>query len=229
MYRWFDTGNDGWFNGSFVFSYINKNCRKHAIFAPLHRLIMRKFVRYFFQGLLVVVPVVITGWVIYKLVHYFGSLFAQYDSIVHPYADPFIFLLLVVFLIFLVGLLATNYLARIFWREMEKLFEKAPLIKVIYSSIKDVLTAFIGNKKKFNRPVLVVTNIQTNIKEMGFITQDDLRSIGFGKDHVAVYFPVSYSFSGRLLIVPAELVKPLDIPASDAMKFIVSGGVTEIH
>ncbi|TND10507.1 MAG: hypothetical protein FD123_149 [Bacteroidetes bacterium] len=189
---------------------------------------MRKFTRYFLQGLLVVVPVAITGLVLYKMVVYIGMLFGRFDMIVHPYADPIIFTVLLILLIFLVGLLATNYLARFFWREMERIFEKAPLVKIIYSSIKDFLSAFIGNKKRFNKPVLVTTNVQSNIQEMGFITQDDLTKIGLGRDKVAVYLPVSYSISGRLVIVPAASVQPLDIPSSDAMKFIVSGGVADV-
>lgn len=189
---------------------------------------MRKFIRYFLQGLVVVVPVVVTGWVLYKIVSYIGALFGRFDVLVNPYADPFIIGLIVILIIFLVGLLATNYLARFFWREMEKLFERAPLVKIIYSSIKDFLSAFIGTKKRFNRPVLVTTNVQSNIEEIGFITQDDLRALGLGREKVAVYMPISYAISGRLIIVPALQVKPLDVPAADAMKFIVSGGVSEI-
>lgn len=189
---------------------------------------MRKFTRYFLQGLLVIVPVAITAFVLFKIVQYIGALFGRFDMIVHPYADPVIFTVLLILLIFLVGLLATNYLARIFWREMEKLFERAPLVKIIYSSIKDVLSAFIGNKKRFSKPVLVTTNIESHIQEMGFITQDDLSRIGLDKNKVAVYIPVSYSISGRLVIVPASQVQALDIPAADAMKFIVSGGVADM-
>jgi len=190
---------------------------------------MRKFARYFLQGLVVVVPVVVTGWVIYKLITYIGGLFTRFEIIVHPYADPIIIGALAILLIFLVGLLATNYLARIFWREMEKLFERAPIIKIIYSSIKDFIGAFLGNKKRFNRPVLVTTNVQSGIQEVGFITQDDLSSMGIGRDRVAVYMPISYSISGRVIIVPTERVQVLDVPPADAMKFIVSGGVSDIN
>ena len=90
------------------------------------------------------------------------------------------------------------------------------------------MNAFAGNKKRFTKPVLVLTNPQANIEEIGFITQDDLSDWGI-KEKVAVYLPYSYSFSGRLVIVPKEQIKPIDTDGSDAMKFIVSGGVTDVE
>ena len=107
--------------------------------------------------------------------------------------------------------------------------ENAPVIKHIYSPVKDFMGAFVGNKKKFTKPVLVLTNPAAGIEEMGFITHEDMLEFGL-KDKVAVYMPHSYAFSGRLFIVPKEKIKPLnDITGSDAMKFIVSGGVTDVN
>lgn len=189
---------------------------------------MGKIFRYFLQGLLVIVPVAITFFVVYKIVRWVALLFGRFETVVHPYADPFIFLLIGLLLIVLVGWIASNYLARFVLRRIEDLIEQAPLIKIIYSWIKDFLSAFIGSKKRFNRPVLVTTNIQSNIRELGFITQDDLSELGLGKEVVAVYLPISYAISGKLIIVPVAQVQPVDVPAADAMKFIVSGGVTEI-
>ena len=102
-----------------------------------------------------------------------------------------------------------------------------PLIKHIYSPIKDFMNAFMGNKKRFTKPVLVLTNPQANIQEIGFITQDDLSEWDI-KDKIAVYLPLSYSFSGKLIIVPKEQISPLKADGSEAMKFIVSGGVTDV-
>ena len=89
------------------------------------------------------------------------------------------------------------------------------------------MNAFMGNKKKFTKPVLVLTNPQANIQEVGFITQDDLTDWGIS-DKIAVYLPMSYSFSGRLVIIPKTQITILNIEGSEAMKFIVSGGVTEM-
>ena len=104
--------------------------------------------------------------------------------------------------------------------------EHAPFIRHIYSPIKDFTNAFVGNKKRFNKPVLVLTNPAAEIEEIGFITQEDLKDFHI-TDKVSVYLPMSYSLSGRLIIVPIKNVKPLRADAADTMKFVVSGGVTE--
>ena len=106
------------------------------------------------------------------------------------------------------------------------LMEKTPLLNLIYTSIRDLLSAFMGKEKKFNQPVLVKVNIISDLEKVGFITQRDLSDFGI-KDKVSVYFPHSYNFSGEMFIVPVEQVKPLNIPPSEAMKFVVSGGVAK--
>src|SRR5205823_2551377 len=109
-----------------------------------------------------------------------------------------------------------------------KLIDRAPLMKVIYSSVKDLISAFVGEKKRFNHPVLVTTERNSLIWRIGFITNDNLTNMGLNKDMVAVYIPFSYSFMGELIIVPIENVKPINASGTNMMKFIVSGGVTEI-
>lgn len=189
---------------------------------------MKSFFRHFIQGLVVLVPGSLTIFILYKAFGWVRGLFSNLDVLVHPYADPFIVLLLLVAAVFLVGFFASNVITRFFIEEAGKLIEKIPFVKHIYSPVKDFTSAFIGNKKRFDRPVLVQTNVQSNIREIGFVTNDDLNDFGIGKEFVAVYLPMSYAISGRLLIVPLDSVKPLDIPAAEAMKFIVSGGVSEV-
>jgi uncharacterized membrane protein len=99
------------------------------------------------------------------------------------------------------------------------------LIKLIYSSIKDLIGAFVGDKRKFNKPVLVTINKENNLHQIGFVTQEDLADLGLD-DMVAVYFPHSYAFSGNHFLVSRSSVKPLNISGPAAMKFIVSGGVS---
>ncbi|HEU4716604.1 MAG TPA: DUF502 domain-containing protein, partial [Bacteroidia bacterium] len=112
--------------------------------------------------------------------------------------------------------------------EAGRVIERIPVIRHIYSPLKDFTSAFIGNKKRFTHPVLVTTNAASNIREIGFVTGEDLSELGIAKEFVAVYIPMSYAISGRLLVVPKENITALDIPASEAMKFIVSGGVSEV-
>jgi len=106
---------------------------------------------------------------------------------------------------------------------------KIPIINLLFTSLKDILSAFVGKERKFSNPALVKINHLTNLEKLGFITQEDLSKIGVKDKKVAVYFPHSYNFSGELFIVPAEQVTPLDLPSSEIMKFIVSGGVIDIE
>jgi uncharacterized membrane protein len=96
---------------------------------------------------------------------------------------------------------------------------------MIYTSVKDLIGAFVGDKKSFDKPVLVTISPSSNIQVIGFITRESLENIGFS-DKVGVYLPQSYNFAGNLLVVPREQVTPLDVDSGDIMAFIVSGGVT---
>ena len=105
---------------------------------------------------------------------------------------------------------------------------RLPLVKIIYTALQDLFSAFVSDKKKFDKPVMVIVNKTSGLKKFGFITQEDLSQFGL-KDEVAVYLPHSYNFSGNLFVAPRENVILLDnISSSDTMKFIVSGGVTKI-
>ena len=109
---------------------------------------------------------------------------------------------------------------------MNRLIDKTPLLKLIYSSIRDLLSAFVGKERKFNKPVLVKVNLISDLEKIGFLTQEDLEDLGI-KDRVSVYFPHSYNFSGEMFIVPKEHVRPIDMSPADAMKFVVSGGAAK--
>jgi uncharacterized membrane protein len=105
---------------------------------------------------------------------------------------------------------------------------KTPLLKIIYSSVKDLIEAFVGEKKRFTQPVLVTMTREPVIQRIGFVTENDLTNLGIPLGKLAVYFPFSYGFNGQLFIVPAENVTPINASGTEMMKFIISGGVTEI-
>jgi uncharacterized membrane protein len=105
------------------------------------------------------------------------------------------------------------------------LINRIPFIKLIYSSIKDLIGAFVGDKRKFDKPVLVTINKENTLHQIGFVTQKTYPELGLA-DMVAVYFPHSYAFSGNHFLVPKESIKPLNISGPVAMKFIVSGGIS---
>ena len=189
---------------------------------------MKKIALYFIQGIIITVPVAITGIVVYKVVTWIASLFSMFGTIVSPVVDPFIILTIAILLIFLLGLLGSSIILRPLFSLFDNALEHTPFIKTVYSSIKDLLSAFVGSKKRFNKPVLVTINKENNIQQLGFITQEDLSELNIKKGHVAVYVPLFYSFSGNLLIVPADHITLVDASSAEVMKFIVSGGVTDI-
>jgi uncharacterized membrane protein len=188
---------------------------------------MTTILKYFFQGLLVFIPIGITVLLFFKLFQFFESLFSFAGFTSSSVLNTLISVAILIVFIILLGLLASSFVFKQLFSFLEEKLEHMPLIKHIYSPIKDFMNAFMGNKKRFTKPVLVLTNPLVNIQEIGFITQDDLSEWDI-KDKIAVYLPLSYSLSGKLIIVPKEFVSPLNADGSEAMKFIVSGGVTDV-
>jgi uncharacterized membrane protein len=111
---------------------------------------------------------------------------------------------------------------------VESLIERTPLLKLIYTSVKDLIEAFVGEKKRFTQPVLVTVNETPKIQRIGFVTDDDLTGIGIPTQYIAVYLPFSYGFNGQLLIVNAENITKINASGTEMMKFVISGGVSEV-
>jgi uncharacterized membrane protein len=86
----------------------------------------------------------------------------------------------------------------------------------------------MGKEKKLNKPVLFRISKDSDLERIGFITEADLSNLGIGAEKVAVYAPHSYNFSGNVYIVPVANITPLDVDASEAMKFVVAGGMVKI-
>jgi uncharacterized membrane protein len=179
--------------------------------------LFRRFIRYFFSGTLFIVPLTATAYFIYKSFQWLDDLLNL------PY--PGLGFAIIIFAITVFGYLTTNFAFKTLFDWFDHGMNKIPLVKLIYSAVKDLLGAFVGDKKKFNKPVLVRINKDNNLYQIGFITQSDLSDLGL-TDMVVVYFPHSYAFSGYHYFVSKENIKPLDIPGPTAMKFIVSGGVS---
>jgi uncharacterized membrane protein len=190
---------------------------------------MKKLFVYFVQGLLVTVPVGITVFILYSIFTSISSFFNSFGTILSPIFDPIIFISIAFVLIIIMGMLGSSIILKPIFSLLENAIEHTPVIKTIYSSIKDVLSAFVGNKKSFDKPVMVTINKENNIKQLGFITHEDLLVLGERQGTVAVYVPLSFSFSGNTLIVPFENVESVNAKSAEVMKFIVSGGVTEIN
>jgi len=192
----------------------------------------KKLLNYFLNGLLLSVPLAVVLYVTYQLFIFMDDLILPF---LNPEKDPadynfrgFGFVILVAVLIVL-GYFGNTLIARPIQRSIDRLLDRIPLIKTLYKAIADLLSAFVGKKKRFNQPVLVKISKDSNLQKIGFITDANLSQLGDIQGQVAVYFPHSYAFSGNLFIVPRENVKQLDQNPADVMKYIVSGGISEME
>jgi uncharacterized membrane protein len=176
-----------------------------------------RILRYFFSGTIFIVPLLATAYFIYIS-------FSWLDERLNlPY--PGLGFVIIFSVITLIGYLSTNYIFKTLGGWFDIGMNKIPLVKIIYSTVKDLLGAVVGDKRKFNRPVLVKINKENELHQIGFITQADLTELGL-TEMVVVYIPHSYALSGYHYFVPRENIRPLKISGPAAMKFIVSGGVS---
>lgn len=178
---------------------------------------MKTLGKIFFQGLLVFVPVVgtiaLVSWLLIAV-----------DSLI-PLDVPFLGLGVVLLAIFLCGLLANNIVGRKLFEWLERGMKSVPVVKIVYTSLRDLLSAFVGDTRSFDKPAMI--RVSDDLRVFGFVTCtrfDDSRLAG----HVAVYLPQSYNFAGNLLIVPQERVEAVDADSAQFMAFIVSGDVASM-
>ncbi|MBS1666832.1 MAG: DUF502 domain-containing protein [Bacteroidetes bacterium] len=203
------------------------------------RQILRRLFKVFLQGLIILAPIAITifavtslfSWIdgiLPNLMHTLFPNWVKLDEYGSPKRIPGLGFIVVVVIVMLVGYVSSSFIVSRLVELFDKILEKTPGIKIIYSTVKDFFEAFAGNKRKFDRAVLVSIEAP-DIWKIGFITQDELKQFGL-RDYVSVYVPQSYAFAGNLYFVEKDRVRVLtDISSADAMKFAISGGVTEIE
>ncbi len=189
---------------------------------------MSKLVRYFLQGALLIAPLAITIYAIIVMLEFIDGLLIQHLTNIIGFKIPGLGLVIILLAITLFGMVSTSILIKPVLNSLDKIISQAPLVKIIYTSIKDFMNAFVGKDRKFTEPVLVKVNKDSDLEKMGFITQHDLQNLGIAAGKVAVYLPHSYNFSGNLFIVPVSNVTPLQASPTEVMKFIVTAGVTAI-
>jgi uncharacterized membrane protein len=180
--------------------------------------------RYFFQGLLFVAPMCIMILILYWLFNMIDAPVRHWFNLETIGLGFLITFIVAVPLLTMVGFLSSNLLTRPLMQVFDQQFDRFPLIKLFHSSLKDLLGAFVGKKKRFNRPVLVSVIPSSDLKFVGFVTCATMETWGL-KDQVAVYIPAAFNFGGNLVVVPKERVQPVDMPTADVMAFVFSGGI----
>lgn len=191
-----------------------------------------KLLQYFLQGLLVIAPVAVTIYAVYSIVSFIDNqvpIFTARDQGGNVYVRNYgLGFLAVIAGIILIGYLSSFFIKNRVFHLFDSVLKRTPGIRFIYSTTKEFFEAFAGEKKKFNKPVLA--NIDDNdVWRVGFITQEEAKDFGFS-DYVAVYIPMSYSIAGNVYLLPRARVRLVtNINATDAMKFAISGGVTEVE
>ncbi len=202
------------------------------------QIIARKLFRYFLQGLIILAPITITFWAVLSLFSWVDSILPNFihslfprlalDENGNPRHIPGLGFVLVIGIVLIVGYVSSSFIVSKLVELFDKILEKTPGIKIIYTTIKDFFEAFAGNKRKFDRAVLVAIEAP-DVWRIGFITHQELTEFGL-QDYISVYIPQSYAFAGHLYFVKKDRVRLItDVTSTDAMKFAISGGVTNIE
>jgi uncharacterized membrane protein len=193
----------------------------------------KNILQYFFQGLVIIAPIGITLYAVIWLFTTVDSILPNimhylFPGVIEPVRIPGLGFIVVILVVLLVGKLSSSFFVGKLVDLMNSVLERTPGVKIIYSSVKDFLEAFAGNKRKFNRPVLVSVDA-ADVWRVGFITHEDASDFSL-IDHAAVYIPLSYAITGVTYFVPKTKIKLLpNITSAEAMKFAVSGGVAEME
>jgi uncharacterized membrane protein len=186
---------------------------------------MNRLLNYLLQGILYIAPLSITLYIIYAVFTVIDELLQKLLLQFVDFRIPGLGVLTLFLFLILIGFLGNTIIAQPLRRILKEAINRIPLLSFIFSAFNNLFSAFVGKDKKFNQPVLVKVNLTTDLEKLGFITEENLDFLN-EKDKVAVYFPHSYNFSGELFIVPKSNIRLLDLPSGEAMKFIVSAGLT---
>jgi uncharacterized membrane protein len=190
---------------------------------------MKFFVKNFINGVLTIVPIILAIYVFFKVFTFFDGLLGKY---VKPYLHddyiPGIGIVCTILLLTVLGWLSTQYISGRLIKLIDRLLESIPLMKTVYSVLKDTVASFVGEKRSFSKVVLVELP-NTGMKCIGFITSEEVEHWFHPlKDHVAVYIPQTFQVAGITVLVPKAQIEVIDIKPEEAMKFVLSGGMTSV-
>jgi uncharacterized membrane protein len=193
---------------------------------------MMKFIsRNMLTGLLAILPVVLTLYLLYWLAVTAESALGKLIRLVLPdnWYWPGMGLIVALLFVFLLGLLMHAYVFRSLFGRVEQLLYHMPLIKTVYSAIRDFFDYFSPSGKKEFEQVVAVSIGDTGLKLVGFVTQAIPERLPEGlrdEDSILVYLPMSYMIGGYAVLVPRSRIQPLDMNMEEAMRFALTAGVT---
>jgi uncharacterized membrane protein len=179
-------------------------------------------------GIITILPIVLTLYLLYWLVvsseEVLGGIlqWALPKVVYFPGLGTITGLIIV----FLVGLLMKAVLVRQLFTFGEGIVYRVPILKSVYSAIRDLFDFFSPKKEHFGRVVIVKVN---GMEMIGFITQEDPKRLPESlrnPDSVLVYLPMSYMIGGFTLLIPKEDVKPCQMNMDEAMRFVLTAGIT---
>ena len=197
---------------------------------------MNRIMKYFLRGILYIVPLSVTIYILYISILFIENLIKpileSINTIINvqlEWLSLVLGVIIIFILVLIIGFLGSIIISTPINSLFKKLLKQAPLVQTIYTSIKDLMNTFVGNKKGFSEPVLVKLYENSTIERIGFVTNEDVESLNIKKGKVLVYLPHSYAISGQLFVVDKKDVTPIDKSSGEIMKLIISGGVTEVH
>ena len=180
---------------------------------------MRRLINYFIRGLVVTAPLALTLYVCWDVFHWVDRWLGL--------SIPGVGFAITVVLITLIGVLASNLVTRGALAAVDRALQRLPFVRLVYGSSRDFLNAFVGEQRRFDKPVLVTLTPGGQMRAFGFLTQESLTWLDM-TEFVTVYLPQSYGFAGNLFVFPAAQVERLHADSAAVMAFILSGGVTTL-
>ncbi len=189
--------------------------------------LVRWFKRSFLTGLLVLMPTVLTVYVLYRIFRWVDGILAPVTAR-HPYLDiPGLGFIGVIAIILLAGVVGGGFFGRTLFRWFEGGMEKIPMVRSIYVAIKQVSEVFLKQERTVFKEVVLVEYPRPGVYVIGFVTSTwRFRGTdGLEHDHVTIFLPTTPNpTSGIMLMVRREEALPSDLSIEDAMKMVISGG-----
>jgi uncharacterized membrane protein len=194
---------------------------------------MQSFNKVFFRGLITLLPITLTIYILYSAIIILDNLLGSVLKVVMPAASyiPGFGLLLTLILIYVFGLLLNNYITGRLLMSLEERLTKVPFLKAIYSPLRDLMNLFKHEKGHMGSVVIVKIG-DTGMQLLGVITRDSFVDLPIHEvlgDRVAVYIPYSYALGGYTVLVPRTHIIEVNLPLEKAMSLAITGWVKADH